>query len=540
MRDVLHKIFYILDRKQKRELAFLFLCMVVNAAFELLGIGVIYPVISLAMDPGLIHGDSAYARIYAFLGFTSYRSFVLCLTVGIVALFVAKTVFLIFFRMMQIRFKHENSRAVARRLLEVYMRQPYVFFAKNNSSRLMRNINSDPDTFFGLVFYLLLLVVNGFTALCIGFLMFVTNPMMTLALATVISVLVVVYFLVVRGRIKGYGMEFRTYGADAYQWLSQSIGGIKESKVLGREKFFINKYDESNRKYISAVMKSEMMNNLPNDVLLSACIATVMVMLGAIMLSGDSVATQVSNLSVFALAAFRIFPCVSNLSHYFSAAIFARPSMDAVYDVLHEAENLVAEEADAVMDGEARLPFGDTVELKDVTFGYEGAPGKVFEHASIEIPKNSSVAFIGPSGAGKTTVADIILGLLPPTEGAVLVDGTDIRGHEAGWLMNVGYIPQAIYLSDDTIRANIAFGLSPKEIDDGKVWKAAEQAQLAEYIRSLPKGLDTYIGERGIRMSGGQRQRVGIARALYNDPEVLVLDEATSALDTETEAAVME
>ena len=478
MRDVLHKIFYILDRKQKRELAFLFFCMAVNAAFELLGIGVIYPVISLAMDPGLIHGDSAYARIYAFLGFTSYRSFVLCLTGGIVVLFVAKTAFLVFFRLMQLRFRNGGKIEISDRLLGVYMRQPYAFFARNNSATLMRNVNGDPETFFRLVFDLLQLVVSGFTALCIGALMFATNPAMTSVLLAVIGILVAAYFLVVRRRIKKYGMDFRTYGAEAYQWMSQSIGGIKETKVLRREQFFIDRYDGSNRKFIAALQKSELLNSLPNDVLLSACIAAVMVMLGAVMAGGGDVASQVSNLSVFALAAFRIFPFVSSLSSYFGDAIFARPSMDALYATLREAEKLGA--VGAGTDGGVKLPFREAIELRDVTFSYGGAPGKVFEHASIEIPKNGSVAFIGPSGAGKTTAADIILGLLDPSEGAVLVDGVDIRGHEAGWLRNIGYIPQAIYLSDDTIRANIAFGLPPEETDDEKVWRAAEQAQLAK------------------------------------------------------------
>lgn len=540
MKDVFRKINYILDRKQKWELVFLLLCMVVNAAFELLGIGVIYPVIDLAMNPDAISTNAVYSRIYDFLGFTSYRGFVLCLIGGIVAVFVLKTVFLIFFRMMQLRFRHGNARVIAVRLLGTYMTQPYTFFAKNNSSRLIRNINSDPDIFFRLVFDLLQLVVNGFTALCIGSLMFATNPTVTLALVAVISVLVAAYFLAVRRRIKRYGMEFRTYGADSYQWLSQSIGGIKETKVLRREQFFIGKYDESSRRCIGSLQKSELMISLPNDVLLSVCIATVMVMLGAIMLGGEDVVAQVSNLSVFALAAFRIFPCVSGLSAYFGDAIFARPSMDAMYEVLHEAGELRTAEAGAEVDAGRRLPFRDAIELRDVSFGYEDAPKPVFEHAGIIIPKNRSVAFVGPSGAGKTTVADIILGLLDPSEGAVLVDGEDIKDKKRGWLLNIGYIPQSIYLSDDTIRNNIAFGLSPKEIDDERVWKAAGEAQIAEYIRSLPDGLDTYIGERGIRMSGGQRQRVGIARALYNDPEVLVLDEATSALDTETEAAVME
>lgn len=540
MKDVFRKINYILDRKQKWELVFLLLCMVINAAFELLGIGIIYPVIDIAMNPGAISSNSLYSRIYGLFGFAGYRQFVLALIAFIVVLFAFKTVFLLYFRWLQLDFQYRNQGVISGRLLSAYMAQPYSFFARNNSATLIQNVYSNVASFLFLLFYILQIIIYGFTALCIGAMMFATSVMITAVLLGVIVMLVGLYFLVVKKRLLKYGKESRRYSAMMIQWLNQSIGGIKETKVLQRETFFIRNYGRNQKKYAVSLEKSQLLSNAPNDVLLSACICTVLVMLGFLLLRGEDVSAMVTSLAIFALAAFRIFPCISSMSSCVNQVFFYTQSVDAVYGILSEADRLGKNQS--VLEGPLpeKLPFNKTVELRDVTFGYEGAAGKVFEHADITIPKNGSVAFIGPSGAGKTTAADIVLGLLDPSEGTVLVDGVDIKDKKREWLRNIGYIPQAIYLSDDTIRNNIAFGLSPEEIDDEKVWKAAEEAQIAGYIRSLPDGLDTYIGERGIRMSGGQRQRIGIARALYNDPGVLVLDEATSALDTETEAAVME
>ena len=540
MRDLFHKISYILDRKQKWEVVFLLLCMVVNAAFELLGIGVIYPVIDLAMNPDAVSTNAIYSRIYGFFGFSGYRQFVLALIAFIVVLFALKTAFLLYFRWLQLDFQYRNLGVISGRLLSAYMAQPYSFFARNNSATLIQNVYTNVANFLALLFVILQITIYGFTALCIGAMMFATNALITAVLLGVIAMLVGLYFLVVKRRLVRYGKEYGRYSALMIQWLNQAIGGIKETKVLQRESFFVGNYGRNQRKFAASLEKSQLLSNAPNDVLLSACICTVLVMLGFLLLRGEDVSSMVTGLAIFALAAFRIFPCISSMSSCVNNVFFYTQSVDAVYAVLSEADRLGHE--GGVPEGPlpGKLPFRESIELRDVSFGYEGAPKPVFEHAGVVIPRNRSVAFVGPSGAGKTTAADIILGLLDPSEGAVLVDGEDIKDRKREWLRNIGYIPQAIYLSDDTIRNNIAFGLSPEEIDDARVWRAAEEAQIAGYIRSLPDGLGTYIGERGIRMSGGQRQRVGIARALYNDPEVLVLDEATSALDTETEAAVME
>ena len=242
MKDLIHKISYILDYRQKWELVFLLLCMVVNAAFELLGIGVIYPVIDLAMNPDTISSNPLYIRIYVFFGFSSYQQFVLALVVFIVVLFTLKTAFLLYFRWLQLDFQYRNQGVISSRLLAAYMAQPYSFFAQNNSATLIQNVYSNVESFLLLLFYVLQIVIYGFTALCIGAMMFTTNTIITAVLLGVISMLVGLYFFVIKKKLLKYGKDYRRYSAMMIQWLNQSIGGIKETKVLQREKFFIENY----------------------------------------------------------------------------------------------------------------------------------------------------------------------------------------------------------------------------------------------------------------------------------------------------------
>jgi ABC-type multidrug transport system fused ATPase/permease subunit len=265
-----------------------------------------------------------------------------------------------------------------------------------------------------------------------------------------------------------------------------------------------------------------------------------------LMLKGREVDTLLPQLSAFAVAAVRLMPSVNRMTTNINSMSYLEPSLDKMLEHLSVAERWANEPdgAEAGLAGgnesDEKLTLSEKVELSDITYCYPDAPSPVLSHADMEIPIGKSVGVVGASGAGKTTAIDILLGLLPPQAGQVLSDGMDIQKNYAGWLSHIGYIPQMIFMLDDTIRANVAFGIPKDEIDEKKVWKAIEEAQLAEFVKSLPDGLDTTIGERGVRLSGGQRQRIGIARALYPDPELLIFDEATSALDNETEAAIME
>nr|MCR5127931.1 ABC transporter ATP-binding protein/permease [Lachnospiraceae bacterium] len=255
----------------------------------------------------------------------------------------------------------------------------------------------------------------------------------------------------------------------------------------------------------------------------------------------DDVAGFVTTLGTVAVAAFRLFPAVGRLTTNLNAIMYNRPRLDSMYEMLKEIEEDDTYQLKTADPEDAEpLAFEERLQIKDVRWKYPAGQDDVLRGLNMEIRKGESVALIGPSGAGKTTLADVVLGLLKPQEGQILLDGVDVYQNLAGWAKIIGYVPQAVYLTDDTIRGNVAFGIYEKDIDDEKIWQALEEAQLADFVRGLEKGLDTMVGERGVRLSGGQRQRIAIARALYENPQILVLDEATSALDTETETAVME
>lgn len=263
----------------------------------------------------------------------------------------------------------------------------------------------------------------------------------------------------------------------------------------------------------------------------------VLTLIAILVVRGEEIESLIPALSAFVMAAVKLLPSANRIAGAINSIAFQEPSLDKLLENIKALEEMEDEEWN---DQVNKLDLKQEILLKDVTFSYPNAENCVLEHANMSVPVGMSVGIVGASGAGKTTEVDIMLGLLKPQEGQVLADGVDIQTAYHAWLSHIGYIPQMIFMLDDTIRGNVAFGMDSQEVDELAVWKALEEAQLAEFVRSLPEGLDTQIGERGIRLSEGQRQRIGIARALYTDPELLIFDEATSALDNETESAIME
>lgn len=333
------------------------------------------------------------------------------------------------------------------------------------------------------------------------------------------------------------GEEDRFYRAGITKWLHQSLGGIKEAKILGREQYFCEKFNENYSDWTERQKKYRLLQVAPRPVMETVCITALFGVIILKLLNGTNSAYFISTVSVFAVAAMRLLPSINRITSNYGMVMFNMPAFDAVYHDLKEIEKLNVEK-EKQRFSKLAMPFQESIKIDNLTFSYPGAEDNVLEEINFEIKKNQAVAFVGPSGAGKTTLADVILGILKPTGGKVLVDGKNIEEHQDAWIRELGYIPQSIYLMDDTIKNNILFGQECES--EEQLWKAVEEAQLKEFILSLEHGMDTVIGENGICISGGQRQRIGIARALYTDPSVLVLDEATSALDNDTEEAVMD
>ncbi len=532
------KLAYIFDRKDKWKIGILLAAVVIGSFLELLGVTIFMPFIEIIREPSTIQRTWYLQWVYERLHLTSNKSFLIVLSIGIILIYLIKNVYLIIEKSYIYKFSYNMQMKLSTRLLNTYMKEPYTFHLNKNIATLQRTLQEDTSKFMQVILYSLELVAELAVCFVIGvYLLFVSKSITIIVLG--LMVMCVGSFLTfTRKYSRKLGQNNQGYQGKIYQWMNQALGGIKEIKILEREAFFTDEYRRYYVKYASGLRIARTISIIPKYVVEAVAISGLLVAIIVKLLFGEADMTYyVTQLGVFAVAAFRLMPSVGRINEHATNTLYALPSVDLVYHDLQEIEEYIGKQ-----DGEVPEPWKlqTGIEVRDLTYRYPGAEEAVIRHASLFIPKGKTVAFIGTTGAGKTTLADIILGLLTPQEGAVMADGINVHEKPRTFHTQVGYIPQVIYLSDDTIRNNIAFGVRAEEIDEQAVRRAMDKAQLTEFVDSLPYGLDTIVGDRGVRLSGGQRQRIGIARALYHDPEILVLDEATSALDNDTETAVME
>ena len=529
---------YIFNRKQKAGLLLLLIAIIVGTFLELAGVTAIMPFIDVVMNPETIDRKWYLKIPYESLNFQNTTVFIIFVAVVLIAVYILKNVYLCFMYYAQYRFTYDNRRKVATHMLNAYLKQPYSYHRIHPSSELMRNISTDMERMFDCVLSILQLFTEGCVCVVLVVYLFIMDKSITIGVGAILSLFLLVFYRGFKKYLNHVGNENRKYAARITQWLQQSFGGIKEAKILEREDYFLNQFDYNYKKSASYDRKYRFLQVAPRPIMEMVFVAAILAVIIVKLLNGTQSAYFVSTLSVFAIAAFRLMPSMNRITNYMSVLMFTKGSVEKVYHDLQEVERL--EKNKPAVTADVSLELKKEIQIRNLSFRYPDASENVLENISFTIPKNRSIAFIGPSGAGKTTLADIILGVLEPTEGQICVDGGDIQNCMSAWHKNIGYIPQSIYLMDASIRENVAFGIPKDQIDETCLRRALEEAQLKEFVDSLPEGLDTVIGESGVRLSGGQRQRIGIARALYNDPDVLVLDEATSALDNETEKAVMD
>ena len=529
---------YIFNRKQKAGLLLLLIAIIVGTFLELAGVTAIMPFIDVVMNPETIDRKWYLKIPYESLNFQNTTVFIIFVAVILIAVYILKNVYLCFMYYAQYRFTYDNRRKVATRMLNAYLKQPYSYHRIHPSSELMRNISTDTERMFDCVLSILQLFTEGCVCVVLVVYLFIMDKSITIGVGAILSLFLLVFYRGFKKYLNHVGNENRKYAARITQWLQQSFGGIKETKILEREDYFLNQFDYNYKKSASYDRKYRFLQVAPRPIMEMVFVAAILAVIIVKLLNGTQSAYFVSTLSVFAIAAFRLMPSMNRITNYMSVLMFTKGSVEKVYHDLQEVERL--EKNKPAVTADVSLELKKEIQIRNLSFRYPDASENVLENISFTIPKNRSIAFIGPSGAGKTTLADIILGVLEPTEGQICVDGGDIQNCMSAWHKNIGYIPQSIYLMDASIRENVAFGIPKDQIDETCLRRALEEAQMKEFVDSLPEGLDTVIGESGVRLSGGQRQRIGIARALYNDPDVLVLDEATSALDNETEKAVMD
>lgn len=555
MFSVIKKFALLLERNQKKKLIVLFFLMLIGAFLEVLGVSLMIPLVGAIMNPDIIETNEMVKWVCGFFDLHSHRTFVILCIAALILVFVIKDLFLIGEYYIQYRFIYNNRFATQKKLLEVFLNRPYEYYLNIQSGEVMRVIQSDVSGTYALLTTFLGLFTESIVSIALIATIFFVNPMMTIFVAAMMGGIMLIIAKMVKPGLRKAGLSRQKNEALMNKWLLQAINGIKEMKVMQKEAFFQNRYDRSGSQFIRAERKNTVLGQTPRLLIEMVSVCSMLVWIAIQIYRGQEIETLVTSLGAFAMAAVKLMPSVNRIVAALNAIAYQEPELDKMLVNLKEIEKenvsntiqtnksrkALDKNKENALEGEKKnISLKREIALKSVTYSYPNSEQMVLKDADMIIPAGKSVGIVGTSGAGKTTAVDIMLGLLAPQKGKVLADGVDVQENYSGWLSHIGYIPQSIFMLDDSIRANVAFGLEEGKIDDEQVWNALKEAQMAEFVKSLPEGIKTQIGERGVRLSGGQRQRIGIARALYPNPELLLFDEATSALDNETEAAIME
>ena len=542
MRKIFGKLNKILSASQKKKMALLTVMMIIGALLQTAGVGMLVSVVNIVIDP-VKSAESPYAQIFYDVMGTDmehgYKLFQYTVMIVMIVVFIVKNFYLYLQQKAMYAFVYRNQFSTSEKMMRNFVRRDYEFYLNADTAVVQRSITSDVNNMYALILSILQLISDGFVSLCVCAFCLAQSGLMTIILATVLVILLAIIKKVLKPIMYKAGKDNQDFYSGLFKWISQSVMGIKEVKIFGREKYFVDSYNKCGNGYVNAVQKYSLYNSIPKLLIEAVCVSVMMIYMIVMIALGRNSEALISDFATLAAAALVLLPAVNRINNQINSMSYFEPFLMNVSDNLQED----IDEANTDMSYAKEVPkmtLKDSIEFDDITYSYPGSEVKILDKADLKIPVGSSVGIVGTTGAGKSTLVDIMLGLLKPGGGVIRADGVDIRDNYRSFLKNVGYIPQMIFMLDDTIRNNVAFGVAPEEQNEERIWEALKEAALDDFVRSLPDGLDTGIGERGIRISGGQRQRIGIARALYDDPEVLILDEATSALDNETENLIME
>lgn len=538
-KDVMVKLIYILSKKQKQYAVIILIMSVLAALLETLGVAVIMPVLDMMLDIDGIRTRWYMVYFCNIFNLDTNDKIIWFVCAGVILIYLFKNVYFTFYNWVSCKYSYMVQKELGVRVLSAYMKQGYLFFVENNTARLINGITSDASSIYGILKTIFTLVMKALSIVCIGVYIMLQSPYMAaLLLALSVMCLVFVHALF-RKSMSVNGIKRRELMCEGNKAALEAIQGSKEVLVMNKQEHFIKLYSKIRSKYNRVSVKVDMGTTVPTYIIEMICITGVLITLGVQIGVTSNVYGLVTKLSMVAAGAFRILPALGAITSGINTIIMSTSQLGACYETMQQVKGIEKTETDSKVQKakEPNVRFQKELEISHVSFQYPKTKNNVLEDVNLSIKKGESVAFIGPSGAGKTTISDIILGLLKPTSGKVTMDGTDIESLGTEWNHIVGYVPQNPYIMDDTIRHNIAFG--ENDIDEYMIWQSLKIAQLDSFVKELPNGLNTKVGERGVRFSGGQRQRLAIARAIYRNPDILVLDEATAALDKETEAEVM-
>ncbi len=552
---MLKKLYRIFGRKEKWQFFGLGVMILIGGLFETLGVSVMVPVMSAVTDPASVReklaGTEQLAGIAAALGLTtSDTRLVVTMLVSLIILFLLKNAYLLLLAWRQSTFIARTRNDMLSRVMREFLNRPYEEYLGADIPTVFRITDSDIPKMFSLVLATLNLTTELVVSIFICIVLFIVNWKLTAFVAVIFLLMTGFNIKVLKPRLNEIGKTNQAIQSRIAKWRIEAIYGLKDVKVLHREDFFIRNYYESGQVGADTDRNYTVLNNIPRLLIETVFLGSVFAFLAIYVGTGGDVEPLIPQFMAFAVAAVRVMPSANRINTYLTEIAYEQPALDYVYEnysdamradkpmrYLNDPEEPVSRTTPGkTTDGTAR----PMIELKGITYRYPGTDRDIFTDASMSVRKGESVGIMGASGAGKSTIVDILLGLLKVQAGSITCDGVSSFDRYTAWLGQIGYIPQAIYLIDESIRDNIAFGIDADKIDEERIWEVLKEAQLADFVKSLPEGLDTKIGDRGVRLSGGQRQRLGIARSLYHDPEILVFDEATSALDGDTEEALME
>lgn len=539
--DIIKKLRYILDRRQKIQVCFLGILIFIGGLLETVSVSALLPVVWVILDPQKAQENKYLQLAMQLLGIQDIQRFMVPMLVLLIVMYTLKNAFLLFIVYVQNKFISYNKNKLISQVLREFLNRPYEFYLDADIPTVFRLTDSDIPNVFSILTALISLVSEVIVFVLLCAVLIAVDWKLLLFMVVVFGTVSLLIMKVLKPRMNVIGAKNQAIQSRIAKWRIQAIYGIKDVKVLHREAFFADNYESSGKIGASYSNSHAVITNIPRPLIETVFIASILVYIIVYIMTGHEASTLVSMLTAFGAAAIRMMPSVNRINTYITDISFFKPCLDYVYENMNITE--ISKQTNQTLlpvDESKTMELHDKIELKNIVYAYPNTDKLIFDHANMVIPYAKSVGIMGPSGAGKSTIVDILLGLLKVHEGSILCDGVNVFDNYPAWLSRIGYIPQSIYLVDEPIRNNIAFGIADEEIDDNRIWQVLEEAQLKDFIKTLPEELDTTIGDRGVRLSGGQRQRLGIARALYHNPEILVFDEATSALDNDTEQAVME
>lgn len=548
VQDIWKKYGFILTTSQKRWGFVILILTLFGAVCETLGVSIILPLVQVMIAPQQLRDNTIAAPVIEYLHLVSDAELIWAIGVSVIGVYLIKNLFLFFLSYVRVKYACKVQRELSVEMIDSYMKRGYVFFLNTSTGELMRGVSSGINNTYTALYQMFKLLAEMLTVVCICIYIMSTDIVMAVAVIALALICLLIVVLGCQRWVKKCGEITYKYSALVNTTLLQAFQGIKEILVMRRQKYFIVSYKNNYMKQQKGTIGQTVASESPAYLIEAVCVSGLIIAVCFKAIDADNAATLVPQLASFAVAAFRILPSLGRISSSFNQFMFCVPGINDTYNNFKEVRSGQSEantlKAERLSDDNSDfcniVKFQDKLSIENITWKYPNTDNNVLENVCMEIDKGQSIAFVGKSGAGKTTLADIVLGLLIPQQGTIKIDGIDITDISEGRSHLIGFVPQNVNLLDDTVRRNVAFGIEDAKIDDKLIWRALERAQLKDIIEKSAHGLDTEIGERGLRFSGGQRQRFAIARALYTDPDILILDEATSALDTETETAVME